>query len=185
MKAFDMIFAVAIAAMAAGCTTNEEVVSDPRLAAFSFSDCKNGDGPSESVGFRELSTRMEDMQSILRADYSAADMKLDLHFFNIWLGCNFAPVRVVASVTGNVISVGYSPAYEGGYVDCICSVDIDCTIADLEPGSYVLNVYELREWSVAEPVVPGGAGWRVFSQQVDLGKDISISFPFSQVPAMD
>lgn len=164
-----------------GCSASEEITTVPKLTSFSHSDCKRYYSPQNIDGRATAQTRSEEEPPILSLSYSVEGGKLDLHFENIEQTCDIASVKFIAKVEGGVISIGYASGYEF-FADCICAYDLDCGLEQLSPGKYTLNIYCLGEYLLGdEPDMSGfpyDPNKAVLSEEVDLTKDISISFPY-------
>ena len=166
-----------------GCSASEDMTSGPELTSFSNSECKNFASYSPKITDSEMDaqTWSEEEPPILSLSYSVERGKLDLHIENLVLGCGCHSVKVIAKVEKNVISIGYSFAYEEDY-DCYCPYDIDCRLEQLSPGTYTLDVYGLKPWDFkghqTTPAFPDDPKQPEFSEEVDLTKDISVSFPY-------
>lgn len=174
------VWSIVAIILMAGCSASEDITSEPELTLFSNSECKNDASYSPKItdDTADAPTRYELMPPMISLVYYVEGGKLDLHFENIPFYCNFAPVKFIAKVEENVISIGYLPSYMGEYADCVCQADLDCSLEKLSPGKYILDIYNL-EWLNKEiPEFPDDPKYPKFSEEVDLTKDITISFPY-------
>ena len=183
-----VVWCMAAIVLMAGCSASEEITTEPELTSFSHSDCKRYYSPQNIDGRVSVQTRSEEEPPIISLSYSAEGGKLDLYFENMVSFCGVHSANFIAKVEGNVISIAYLLYFKYD-LDCMCTYDLDCGLAQLSPGKYTLNIYSMIStpslMSIPSmgrdnetPVFPDDPKYPKFSEKVDLTKDISISFPY-------
>ena len=174
------VWGMAAIVLMTGCSASEEITTVPELTSFSNSECNDITYKFKMTNeTQDVPRHSELTPPIISLVYSAGRGKLDLHFENMIFYCNFDPVKFIAKVEENVISIGYFPNYMmGEYIDCVCQVDLDCSLENLSSGKYILDIYDLERLNQEIPDFPDDPKYPKFSKEVDLTKDISISFSY-------
>ncbi len=166
------LWCMAAIALMAGCSVSEDIITEPTLTSFS-SRC------IEEISYTvktDIPAHTELIPPILSLVYSAGREKLDIHFEYMIFYCNLDPVKFIAKVEGDVISIGYFPNYMmDEYIDCVCSAELDCSLEKLSPGNYILDIYDLSWLNQKNPDFPDDPEYPKFRMEVDLTKDVSIS----------